>query len=165
MIECKSFFSQIHHSVNEHKQRLVNKHQNYIEIVNVQIPAQPDESEKIKLWQKAERLISTDYTLVTPDLSLQDFEELVREKEGQFTQKSEDFSVFLETDYRTFNSLINALQLLKADLSEYDLIPLETTDSEKQIVVLMDEMIAQLDDFNETLITKSTKSGTVVSRT
>ena len=142
-------------------------------ITESQAPTLNDQ-DKTAILLKAERKISTLYTVQLPTAPdpmdpIGNFEKLLEKKRTLFHVKSEQIrTVFLNNSHPTYQDIINALKTVKEGkitdpdtaldvdgaLGVFDLVVFDTTAEEREIVILAEDMVRQLVKLNSLLITK-----------
>jgi hypothetical protein len=135
-----AIYTSVYEKVLDYKRRWDDKLAEYDDLID-QLPGAPTDEEKIEIWLKAERVISTEYTANVSSLS--DLRDDVEDKKDDFDAKYAAFETFLSTSHLTILDLFNALDGLKTDLNLFDHIPLETEEDEKQVVILSEDMLKQ----------------------
>jgi hypothetical protein len=105
------------------------------------LPPTTTDAEKFELLQKAERLVSTISTITLPATPAE-FETTVLSKKGQFFDKMEQFKTLLQT---STTSIATLLADAKAQLpvSNFDLIGIDLSDEEKQIVLFVEDLFVR----------------------
>lgn len=136
----RAIYSSVYEKVLEYKRRWDNKLTEYDDLID-QLPAAPTDEEKIEIWLKAERVISTQYTANVSSLS--DLQDDMEDKKDNFDTKHTALESFLSTSHLTMSDLFNALGGLKTGLNLMDHIPLEAEEDEKQVVILAEDMLKQ----------------------
>lgn len=132
------------------------------------------DDEKIEILRKAERTISTAYTIPLPEVPDPDpivnYEDILAKKRALFNTKLEQITdEFLDKSFVSFKDLTDALFLIKegqikdpdtnldvdGSLSLFDVQLLDTTSDEQQIIVLAEDLIEQVTKLNTFLIKKA----------
>jgi hypothetical protein len=149
----KLFYASLYKKVLDFKIRWDDKLIKYNDIINNQVPAAGTDEEKISLMQKAERLISAENTF--PITSVSDFQNKLDIKKQDFEDKLDELVNFLSDNFTTIKSLMNAIEGIKSDLDTFDLIKLDTTDDEKQVVVFTEDLKTQAEKLAQMVSDKS----------
>lgn len=179
-----TIYSEIYQKVLHYRNRWLKKMQDFNDLIIASSDPSLVEEQRIDLLLKAERIISTSYTNPLPDTPdpldpIGNFEAVLMRKRALFEAKLNQINQdWLEKSFTTFENLNNAILNLKegkirdpndnsieldGNLSLFDLLPLETETEEKQIVILAEDMVAQVTKINTLLISKAKVVDTLLS--
>jgi len=155
-------YAAIYQKVLDYKKRWEDKQTTYNDLITDFGNATTDE-EKIEILQKAERTISTSYTIPLPD-TVADYETIVTDKKDLFDSKLAEINTWLDGSFVNFVDMVNELNKLKTGtgsvtgigLSEFDLLTIETEEDERQIIVFAEDLKIQATKLNVALIEKAT---------
>ena len=121
--------------------------------MTINSPPAADDPERIDILQKAERIISTIYSIPVPDILTYQSDLLI--KKGDFEAKLIEIQSFLGASHLNLVDLVNAVNALKVNLDTFDLLPLDIADEERQIVVLAEDLNTQATKLHASLSDKS----------
>ena len=145
-------FASIYEVVAAYKQRWSDKKERYRILIEEELDDATSDEEKIAILQKAERVISTSYTLVEAATTVAFLTGEVTAKKASFDIKFDEIVTFITGSPETLIDLVNGLNELKtggaSPLEGFDLIALETDDQERQIVVFAEDMVLHLQKLN-----------------
>jgi hypothetical protein len=141
-----TIYADFYNKVLAYKNRWEDKATKYDNFIAEITPATPDE-EKLELLQKAERSISTIYTIPAQDLN----EAVLATKKDDFVTKLSEINNWLNGNFIKIEDLVNSLNTLKTGLEDFDLLTIETDEDERQIVVLAEDLKIQAKKLNEAL--------------
>jgi hypothetical protein len=161
-----AIYSSFYKKILDLKTRWEGKHTRYQELMT-QYSSATEEDEQLELLQKAERTVSTSYTLPVPPPpdTISDYEAIVISKESLFTNKLGEITNWLSNSYTTFTELLASIKTLDTGvgsatgnaLGEFDLVSLDIEEEEKQIVVLAEDMCIQANKLKVLLSDKAVK--------
>lgn len=148
-----TIYAAVYKKVLDYKKRWEEKKAEFNNLMMNQLPAATTDEERISILQKAERTISTEYSIPVP--SIADYQVTLTAKKDSFDAKFMELESFLGDNFLNFLDLINAVNALKTNLATFDLLTIETEDEEKQIVVLAEDLKNQAEKLNEMILEKS----------
>lgn len=160
-----SIYAAIYKIVLAYKKRWEDKAKKYDLLIGELSPNPPEEEltneEKLEILRKAERTISTSYTLnIQNPIVYKD--SFLDPKKIDFDKKLEKITAFLNNSFVNIKDLIRELNKIKSGdgtvtkaLAEFDLLGIETEDDERQIIVLAEDLKIQAVKLNATLVKTS----------
>lgn len=145
----REIFDKIYQKFADYKNRWYEKLVQFDALITQsQDPLLGDE-QKIDLLRKAERTISTSYTLTfdagSPVETYRD--DLVNNKRNAFDIKLQAINSWLGSAFYTYEGLMERVHQLKfglSPLSDFDLLTIETTEDEWQMVVLAEDIVSHV---------------------
>ncbi|MFZ1789185.1 MAG: hypothetical protein WAT92_12760 [Saprospiraceae bacterium] len=159
-----SIYSAIYQKVLDYKKRWEDKQVKYGDLMTDFGSATTDE-EKIEILQKAERTISTTYSIPVPTITdyLNILENPLTGKKKVFDDKFAEISTWLSASYIKFIDLVDELNKLKTGLDsatgqgleKFDLLTIETDEDERQIIVFAEDLKIQAVKLNIALVEKA----------
>ncbi len=144
-----TIYADIYKKVLEYKKRWEGKHEKYTGLM-VDFENASSDEEKIEILQKAERTISTLYTIPVPDLIV--YKDKLNEQKTKFNNKLNEINNWLNGSFIKIEDLVNTLNTLRTGLEDFDLLTIETDEEERQIVVLAEDLKIQAIKLNDVLI-------------
>ncbi|MEM1327693.1 MAG: hypothetical protein AAGI23_17150 [Bacteroidota bacterium] len=166
-------YAAIYQKVKEYVHRWEKKESSFDQLINDSLAGGLTEEEQINILRKAERKISTQYTINpssltgtgTPTEKYRAF--LTTIQLTNFQKKKAIIEKWLTSKHLTFKSLIDSLKRFKDDddnpTTRYDLLALETAEEERQIVVLAEDVVTHTLKLQETLSQKQSSVQSVLS--
>tara|TARA_R110001606_G_scaffold41275_1_gene111564 strand:- start:10632 stop:16577 length:5946 start_codon:yes stop_codon:yes gene_type:complete len=151
--------------VQELEKRWTDKEDKYNLLINVQLAAATTDPERIEILQRAERTISTSYTIplpVAPDI-IGKYLTVLGVKKTAFDEKLQEITDWLAGKFVGIKTLTDELIKLKTGvgsatgtpLTDFDLLVLDTAEEERQISVLAEDLINQARKLNASMKEKS----------
>lgn len=142
-----AIYAAVYKKVLDYKKRWEEKILTYNDLMGPQLSDAMTDEEKISILQKAERTISTEYSIPVPtvDEYLDILNGTLSEvgKKALFDNKFIELEDFLGGNFLDLQDLVNEINTLKTDLSDFDLVMIETEDEERQILVFAEDLLAQ----------------------
>ena len=155
-----AIYTAIYKKVLEYKKRWEEKNATFADLMNNQFPAAVTDEEKISILQKAERTISTEYSIPVPTVMkyLEILNGSVSEvgKKELFDNKFNELETFLSGSFLSLKDLVDEVDNLNSDLKTFDLLTIEMEDEERQIVVFAEDLKNQAEKLNTMILEKST---------
>jgi hypothetical protein len=153
----RAIYSAIIEKVVAYKNRWLEKGERYDDLINDQLPAEPDEAEKVLILQEAERTISTQVTM--PPEPIPTYLGILADKKEDFDDKLKEIQAISDAKFQTLAALVDAVNLVKngggatPGLDAFDVVTIDIEDEERQILVLAEDLHAQagklIDGLNE----------------
>lgn len=144
-------FSEVYKKVGIYINTWKDKLLKFNNIINIQVPASPDEESKINLLQEAERLISTEYTIGFADAN--DLRTDVLAKKPAFETKLGLLESFINGNFSTIKTLLTSAEALNTGLDDFDTEILNFDEDRKQVVILAEDIHKQASKLIDTLTT------------
>jgi hypothetical protein len=164
----RAIYSAVYKKVVEYKKRWLEKQVNFETLINDQLPLATTDEEKYLILQKAERIISTQYTIPLPSpddyLKILVGTDVADGKMDDFKAKLKEMEDFLDSKFLTFKALIDAVTSLKSNLDDFDLIKLETEDEDRKIVVFAEDLKNQAEKLHDIVFEKSEKAQDLLNK-
>ncbi|MFQ5636633.1 MAG: hypothetical protein ACE5IR_01395 [bacterium] len=148
-----AIYAAVYKKVLDYKKRWDEKKTAYDDLIDNQLPAAATDEEKMSILQKAEHVISTQYTIPIP--SVTDYQAILVTKKTEFDNKFTELETFLSGNFLSLKDLMDEIDNLKTDLDTFDLLTIETEDEERQIVVFAEDLKIQAEKLNAALLEKS----------
>ncbi len=158
-------YAAIYQKVLGYKKRWEDKQTKYGDLMTEFGNATAD-GEKIEILQKAERTVSTTYSIPVPTIAdyVNILEHPVTGKKKAFDDKLAEINAWLGGSFIRFVDLVNELTKLRTGvgsttgrgLEEFDLLTIETEEDERQIIVFAEDLKIQAVKLNTSLIDKAT---------
>ena len=168
-----SFYSALYKKVLKYKKRWEDKAEKYDDFIQQLLPpvAPGDEiltdEQKIEVLQKAERTISTSYSIplpVPPDV-IEQYKVILENKKRAFDDKFDELTDWLQGNFVNIKDLMDELDMLKTGtslvtgtssatgkaLKEFDLLTIDTEEDERQIIVLAEDLKVQAISLDNTV--------------
>ncbi len=159
----KEIYTSIYKKVEDYHQRWVDKFTKFEKLIRESKDIALGDAEKIDLLRKAERTISTSYTIDLDPVSPVDTyrNDLENNKKTAFSNKLGVIKDWLDNNTLvSFESIVAALNNLKDGgnpLINFDLLNIETDEEERQIVILAEDIVSHVLKFNKILDNKILK--------
>jgi hypothetical protein len=139
----------VHQKVAEYRSRWRERKDQFEILINVDLPGATSDEERYALLERAERLISTVVAVPAPAIPV--YLTDLGAKKDDFDDKLEEFDTFIATSFPGMQALLNGAATLTANLGDFDPVPLEFHDDERQVVVLVEDVFTQARDMIVTI--------------
>ncbi|MEM7372559.1 MAG: hypothetical protein AAF587_28320 [Bacteroidota bacterium] len=150
-----TIFASIYEIVAAYKQRWIEKEQAFDMVIADYDPGN-DPDMNIDILLRAERIISTSYTLVGDPPDIPQFHTDLLLKKEDFDTKHQQITQFLEDSHTDFTHITSSVENLRTAspgaLTSFDLIDLDINDQERQIVVFAEDMLKHAQKFGDSLL-------------
>lgn len=113
----------------------------YEGLIDVDLPAAPDDEQKIAILQKAEALISTTFTTSFADAA--DLLTKVQARKAQFDLKHVEVAAFLTTAFTDLPDQYDAAEAVISGMDAFDREPLDIAAERRQLVALVEDLLGQ----------------------
>jgi hypothetical protein len=143
-----AIYADFYKKVLEYKKRWEGKAIKYDNLI-ADFTSVSSDVEKLEILQKAERTISTIYTIPVPDLIV--YKDKLDEKKTKFNDKLREINDWLNGSFIKIEELVKSLNTLKIGLEGFDLLTIEIDEEDRQIVVLAEDLKIQATKLNEAL--------------
>ncbi|MBA3315747.1 MAG: hypothetical protein H0T47_20980 [Planctomycetaceae bacterium] len=130
--------------VVEYRTRLRERQSQYEMRINVDLLAATTDEERYEILESAERLISTVIAVPAPAIPL--YVADLSTKKSDFDDKLDEFDAFIATAFPSFQDLLDGVGTLTTNLGNFDPLPLEVQEEERQVVVLVEDLYTQARD-------------------
>ena len=154
-----SIYAAVYKKVLDYKKRWEEKKTTFEDLMTNQFPAATTDEERIGILQKAERTISTVYSIPVPTVAeyLAILNGSVSEvgKKALFDNKFNELETFLNGNFLNLKDLVDEVDNLKTNLDTFDLLTIETEEEERQIVVFAEDLNIQATKLSALLEKKS----------
>jgi hypothetical protein len=143
----RAIYSAIIQTVMTYKQRWLEKDARYQDLINNQLPAAADDTERIRILQEAERIISTQATIPTPTVVVYQADLVI--KKNDFDQKLLAIQALLDSDFFGLAALVDAVNDVKngtggqPGLADFDVQTIDIDEQERQILVFAEDINTQ----------------------
>jgi hypothetical protein len=146
----RAIHAAVHQKVADHRTRWRDRHNQYETLINDDLPDAATDDESYEILESAERLISTAVTVPRPPSIAAYLVDLLPKK-SDFDDKLDEFDAFIATGFPSMQALLNAAGTLTTNLGDFDPVPLEFQEDERQVVVLVEDLFAQARDMIATV--------------
>ncbi|WP_430967348.1 hypothetical protein [Spongiimicrobium sp. 2-473A-2-J] len=155
-----AIYKAIYEKVFAYRKRWAEKITAYNQLINTDLIAPSlDEEGQLEVLKKAERLISTTYTvpLPPPPNAVAAYQAIVQGKRGEFDGKLAEIDAWLNGNFIAIKDLIGELNKLRTgvgsasgkSLTDFDLLTIDTDDAERQAIIFGEDLKLQAVALNE----------------
>jgi hypothetical protein len=145
----RAIHAAVYQKIADVRSRWRERQSKYDTLINVDLSAATTDDERYEILESAERLISTVVSVPAPAIPVYLADLAVRK--GDFDDKLDDFDALIATDFPSMQDLLNGVATLTTDLGDFDPVPIEVQDEERQVVVLVEDLYTQARDMITTL--------------